>query len=1042
MKPVRIEMCGFGPYPDKVVVDLDAFGGKGLFLITGDTGAGKTTIFDAIAFALYGQASGNMRTPESMRSDFAKPETETYVELTFIHRGQTYVVRRNPSYQRPKLRGEGFAKATADATLWLPDGQVVTKVTEVNGKIEEILGIHYSQFKQIVMIAQGEFLQLLKEGSEERGKIFRRIFNTGIYENFQNLLLIKEREANGKCTRNETEMKNTFQSIQVPPEAIRLKGFLESQDIYRVEDILQELEKVNLEDEKRIASYDGLQKQAEERLTKIRIQLSDAKNTNQLLRDLEQQLLLQAELKARKESIQIKEKELELAEKALELQIPRERLESELRQETDLRSQYAFNQQKSVDCDSLFREAEERYLQASKSQKEIEQLREALSILKDQQDLYQKIKNQNAQVNKLQVQGENLIKMMQENQVTMQANQEKLERTQEELKELIHLDTLEVQLQNRFEQCSEKTKHLAQLKTRLEELEQLKNKATQLQVEYIRQEGTVLQLTNDYQNSRMLFLREQAGILATTLSPGEPCPVCGSREHPEAAQISEKAPSEDYLNQLEQKMKAESDLLQRISQQGGELSGRIKALETGLIQDLHKYHPLESLDMAQELLNRSMKGQEEELLHLKTQRKELDAKLFRQKQLSQELEQYQAGEVQMREVDIKLEKEQHEILLKTRELKAAMDTLKQSLKYQNPEEALAQITQHEEKITELEKQLTDTRTIFEQRRSELLAVKHLLNSIKESLAAVGERKAKAESIYEAVRFANGFETESQYLEARREPHIIQALRQDCDEYKSALQRNQDELLRLQKVTIHKQPVNTDDLERQIQQESEQKQEIEDIKSGYVSRLGVNKNLMARLKLIAEESKEIRDNYTRIRELSQTANGAAGKSSKQKIVFENYVQSVYFEQVLLKANVRLVRMTNNRYELIRNKEVADKRERAGLGIDVLDHYTGKIRAVKSLSGGESFKASLSLALGLSDVIQEYAGGIEVDTLFIDEGFGALDAESLEQAIQTLSLLADGNRLVGIISHVTELKERIDKQLVIVKGQTGSEIQIKL
>lgn len=752
MKPIVLTLSGWGPYPGVEQADFSSFSG-GLFLVTGPTGSGKTTIFDGITFALYGEVSGSIREKDSLRSDFAKPETATFVELLFSHRGRQYRILRNPRYDRPKLRGEGITTEGESGELYEEERLLASGSTQVTERVKELLGIDYHQFKQISMIAQGEFQQLLVASSRERTQIFRDIFQTKLYDAITGVLAGRTKRIAAKVEEKKHRVEEITGTLQVEnplwPELLGKKN----------RNYQAVLEMVETESEELKARGKQLEDALEEveRDYKKHLQAAErAKQQNLQIAQYEKDCAQLEEWKAEKERLTVQDKELKKA-----------------------------------------------YDKLPGIQKTLLTSRESLGVMQEQKRSLE---------------------------LWLDARR-RLERSQ---KEYLELDR----------QAKEKKQA--------------------------------------YEFQDDLYRKAAAGILAKDLEEGRPCPVCGSLEHPSPAALAQDLPDERRLKQLKQIYETAWQKASEAQNQAAGLVGTIKSLE-------------------QQMKDRKLAVQGEEgLLRL---------------------------EEGIRETGRKIQEMEEQIKAVTR--------------------------QYQESRIALEK----VKTAYEQRK-----------------AALKPPKEKE--------------------------------RQDVTELNRTL-------------TLLEQD------KRRLSREKEQA----------AGRLMNQKKAVAILKNHLEEKEALEAEYGMVREVERAASGY----NDRNLVFEQYVLSVYFEDILYAANQRLLAMTGDRYELYRLPRPKDRRSKEGMELEVLDQYTGKKRSVRSLSGGESFKAALALALGTSDVVQSYAGGIQIETLFVDEGFGSLDTESLNQAIGILTSLSGGNRMVGIISHVEELKEGIEDQIIIEKTPMGSRIK---
>lgn len=759
MKPLHLTIESWGPYKDIQTADFSAFASGGLFLITGPTGAGKTTIFDALTFALYGEVSGSVREKDSLRSDFAPPDAVTQVELVFSHQGENWLVRRNPRYERAKLRGEGTTTENENGELYRleSDGSRELKAVgsqQVTEAVTELLRLDYRQFRQISLIAQGEFQQLLTASSKERTAIFRDIFQTQLYDAITQILGQRVKELNSRLDENRHRMDEVCGSFRIESEEWK-KGIGQKNRNYG---------KLAALAEKELEAYAGEQKELAQRQQKTEQEFKNlVKQTEQVRQNNERIDQYQ------KDCGQLERMEQELAE----ITGRRLGLERESGQLADMKQ-------------------------------EADRLQALLPV---QEEQYRRAKN---------------WKQMQETLVGCQ-------------KTYLALD--------------------AQAKQKKQEYEQ--------------------------QDDR--YRKASAGILAQELLPGQPCPVCGSMHHPAPACLTGDIPDERKLEQLKQEAERRASRAEQARTEAALALGALRQAENELGE-----------------AGRTFEGQAEELLKRLREQAEETSRLLKEKQRA-----IQSLEQRLQEIRIAEERQ-----------KAAIEQKRNSI-----------------------------------RRPE--------NIEKQDLAEWNRR--------------------IQELEARR---------------------------------------------RQMTREKEKLGTVTAVNQGAVRQL--REHMKAREALERE--------YGVWRKMERAASG----SNNRKLVLEQFVLSVYFEDILKAANLRLSRMTGDRYELYRQEESRDRRMKESMEIEVLDQYTGKKRSVKTLSGGESFKAALALALGTSDVVQSYAGGIWVETLFVDEGFGALDSESLNQAVAILNSLSGGQRMIGIISHVEELKEQIEHQIVVEKTNNGSRI----
>ncbi len=1051
MKPVKLIMSALGPYADRTELDFSLLGGQGLFLITGDTGAGKTTLFDAIAFALFGEASGSVRTVDTLRSDFAQPGVKTFVELTFQHRGKTYVINRNPRYERPKKSGEGFTTENADATLLLPDGTVVSGYRDVTSGVQELLGIHFRQFKQIAMIAQGEFLQLLLADSKERGEIFRRVFNTEFYQMVQRLLKDREREARKHTESLEHSVRQYMAGIALPGDGLSPdKPFETDPEKVEPKEVLDGLRVLVKKDRSARQGLkqklEGLDKELADQIALI----TRAQFINKAFDDLESAGLAQKALQVRAQVYNEQKKLIGDGEKALykvrPLEFALEKEEEELKglekslaalkYEIEAAIPAVETAEKAFICE-LEKEGEREALASS-----IDGLTRLLPRYDEAKHLEDKVENLNTVVESLT----DRIAALADEKDALFDHMERLRQDWEALsqtaEELLVLDK-EAQ---RLEACKNNLDELAACLKRAEVLREESGKGM---ADYALREAEYQEAYGFYGKKEAAYFREQAGILAAQLEDGKPCPVCGAIEHPQKARPSVEAPDKGELDDLKQKLDNTRQSLQTASTRSASslTEARLaweQVIEKALALFQEQAKPYEKEELNGQVLTSLI---DKALGEWQTARETNNVKILElnEKELvkSRCREQLLALEEALKAnletaVSKKDEKSgiSSELAAKEGELKA----LKVPLEYSDRSEAQKALADFTRKLNTMKGDFKTAQEAYHSLKSKLDTDKALLSDLEKRLEKGALSQAKAEAEFKETLLESGFINIEAYSSALLDEGELKELNALVRAYEDEVRTVEQTLSRLLSETENKVRQDAEGLIA-IRQGLEQKKSSAEEELQIISaRLGANEPIEKALAGALADAEKQQRLYLVLSHLSKTANGEL--AGKQKLAFEQYVQVAYFNRILNEANSRLKRMTNGRYELQRREEALDIRSQTGLEIDVLDYYTGRTRTVKSLSGGESFKASLALALGLSDVIQRHAGGVEIDTLFIDEGFGSLDTESLDQAVQTLLGLAAGDRLVGIISHVSELKEQIERQIIIKKSSGGSRISMKL
>lgn len=1312
MKPKKLVISAFGPYADRMELDFERLGGGGLYLITGDTGAGKTTIFDAITFALYGEASGEVRKGEMFRSKYAKPEVRTFVELTFTYQGKDYTVKRNPEYLRPKDRGQGMTMEKANAELIFPDErQPVTKISEVTKAVTELLGLDQRQFRQIAMIAQGDFQKLLLAGTADRSEIFRKMFHTEIYQELQNRLReeakarwktydekkrsisqyldnvvcpedarwkkefdrLKKENFNGQVMRG---MELLAQCIEWDEEQLRmlkeeqraLYGEIEKKNqlLGKIKERqTRQAEKEQKENERKLLLPEVEEKkkkseQAEKEAgicEKLEEQIREEKACLELLRKMKQEqeamTQLQKELQETAEAKGKLQEEQENAKKELEQQKARkEKLsgtEVELAR-TEQKETYAAEQvqQLSAYCEEIGKTADEEAAKKEEENALCEKIKETEQAAGKAAEEAEKLAGQDKVCEKLQEEKENVRRKI----FTLAEAKKQLEKTTDEA----------LQLAGQLKQLQREEEKLQADRTATAE-QMAKRSSAALQQEKFRQERETLEnllkswewackeleekqsayrdgiqkrdnLRKTYQAMESLFLDAQAGILAEKLTEGEPCPVCGAIHHPQPAKRAEHTPDKATLDQKKEELREQEETAAGQSEAAGNCSRRVKELReqltacllkkmphereekqgNGLTEtdkessfqeenETQRFLPMSDSLFCQEAVKKAEQLQEEESKqkvrqteyaelektqtrqqeNLETLKKaiagaqadlgraegtqkaleeqlnkeiaeaekepgveevtasaerkgsaekkgaaedrdyaETDDRNFlvgqiekvlsfwenRQKQCGEEFAAAQA-KMKRRAECIALQKEaessqkkDHEQLQRVRSCLEALQSdrkrwnekeekLLETLEQQRKEiksadqfENIAEISftekQFLEILTDTEKQLwvrsmqeqrywKEKQETLEKQKRNLLAQKEELQriqleiqaetqkierrekTIREKELLEAKRKAEQKALQERIQeketklagkeekelleHIKGWETQKEQRKAAQKTakEELDAVQKNLTEVQAALAAIQtleaaDEEADLQGQQL---PSETE-LQENLEMLSGRKQELDQRYNEQYHAANTNQNVYQAVQTQQSQMQEVEEEYKWVNALADTATGNV--TGKRKIDLETYAQMAYFDRILRKANVRFLTMSQGQYELKRQEDGGNIKSKAGLELNVIDHYNGTERSVRTLSGGESFQASLSLALGLSDEIQSYAGGIQLDSMFVDEGFGSLDAESLNQAVKALEGLAEGNCLVGIISHVPELKDRIERKIVVTKNRS--------
>lgn len=917
MRPLKITMSAFGPYAGEVTLDMQKLGKSGIYLITGDTGAGKTTVFDAISYALYGEASGNYRENTTLRSKYASADTPTFVELEFEYNNEIYKINRNPEYPRPNKRGEGFTKQSANAELVMPDGSVITKIKEVSAKVEEIIGINKNQFSQIAMIAQGDFRKLLNCETNERSKIFRKIFKTEPYHNieiklsslFNELKRNREKEKSGieqyinqlKCNENDTlslELERAKSGDVLIEDVIKLAGEIINKDTLEYTKTQKNIESIN------------------EEIEKI--------NSNiKLYENQEATKKAYAKASAKLEELKTKRNDCEKAYKSAEAQ--RERL------------------------DDLTRK---------------------INLINSKMPKYDELKSLENSINERTQSFEksnNLLKLKQQEITSLEKEIDEKSKALEEVK---GADLLVQKLTVQKEEINKKAEALKELKTEIDrcktEQKNLKN-AQSFAKSALDEYGA---LENEYNQIYIAFFNEQAGIIADELKDGEPCPVCGSTSHPNLARKSENAPSQADVESAQNLVKKAQEKADKARDTASALKSRFDEIAANV------------KSAAKKLFGTDDNVFDDYNSNINALKKEYDCTLALLKTANEKLNLYQ-----------KLDKEIPKIQEKQKSLSDEISKLN------------TQKASDEAFISENTKRVT---------------------SIKSELDFKSADLAK-DKLKEYTNLSNDIK------------NAIEKSKNDFDDIKSKYDTQKGTKASLENALKEFKEIDLASLKEKSLKLNEYKKGVDETAKSLYSRIESNKSRVDDISKKRDILKGYDDKYVWLKALSETANGDI--SGKEKITLETFVQMTYFDSIIRKANIRLLTMSDGQYELVRRSDAETLKKNEGLALDVIDHFNGSSRSVSTLSGGESFMASLCLALGLSDEIQSSNGGIKLDTMFVDEGFGSLDGEALDRALSALTSLSQGNRLVGIISHVDALRDRIDNKIVITKDRTiGSNAQI--
>ena len=925
MRPLLLKMSAFGPYAGNTVIEFDKLGDKGLYLICGDTGAGKTTIFDAICYALFGEASGRLRDASMLRSKYADDLTPTEVELLFLHNDKEYRIVRNPEYYRPSKRGGGLTKQPQDACLYMPDGNVISKAKDVNKAVEALLSLNCDQFFQISMIAQGSFRELLISDTNTRQKIFRELFKTGFYLTLQDKLSEARKEISDKVSDSKKSIELYVRDITVDEDDVlsidvenAKAGLMLTEDIIElIVSLINKDETIANDNENKLKTVNGELERVNSSIAIIENAINSKEMLDITLKEYEEKKPMEEAANAEFEKAKI-----ELAKKdgiVKELST----IEAEIKKNEDIKKTEALVNRLSAD-------------ENNKTEK--------LSLLSDE-------KEQKAGV---------------------------LSELKSELDGLKNVGVSIEEYKNKLEKLDESINELNELKKEHKKFIRGQQELEELTDKYIEDNNEFKRLRDIYEEMEQAFRDGQAGILAATLTDGEKCPVCGSLAHPDKAKLTDEIPSEEKLNEAKDNASKARDKANEASSFLRSRRTFVELIKEQLINNAVELFSDSDIDEDKDLFISNLESNiESRKFEITTLRNDINDKLNNEKR----------RETRKKEIEDNL------------------------------------ISEYEKKLKLIDEDIASLNI-------EIAGIN----------ASINENKLKAKEIKESLIFSDMSDAEIRRNELTYTLNSIQQL-YDIKEQ----ERNQihDEVTKLtSKIESLKKSLEgieisdvTDKKAKKTELEYKRNDLIKKIQEER-TRIRINNNVLENIKDKAESLKETEKNLSYITSLSKTANGDL--AGKEKIKLETYIQTTYFDRIIRRANLRFMEMSSGQYELKRQRVASDIRGQSGLDLVVIDHYNGTERSVRTLSGGESFMASLSLALGLSEEVQSSSGGVSVDTLFVDEGFGTLDSDSLDLAYKALTNVTEGNRLVGIISHVAELRNKIDNQIIVKKEKSGGSV----
>lgn len=1028
MRPIKLTMNAFGSFLETTVIDFEVLNSAGFYLVTGETGSGKTTIFDAIMFALYGEPSGNIREQEGFRNDLADDKNKTYVELVFEKDHKQYTITRSPKY----FVSSRTTALTEKAELVFDD-QVIEKKKAVDEKILEIIGLTVEQFRQVIMLAQGEFMKLIHSDSKKKDEIFRKIFGTEILDEISNLLKEETRIVKDKLLQIETKLSQLIESIKSNDQLTKIEMAIE--DFYNTNLLIEELNELILNQEKELEELTTKDKSLNEKLITIVKQKEAASILNDdfdklttLISDLETLETHKEEINSFKEKINLLNKIDQIKpiyEKLLSIHIQINSLialSNENKEELDLK-------QNELDC---YLEQLE-YIELDRTS--LVKAKEEATLVKNDIELKEKISTLN---DNLKIQIEDYTKQVKELDNYNTSKTQLLEQTAILEKSLMNYDDTKTKyellkveldrLENDLKIFNDKIKILEKREI-IKENRKTCNKEFQILVE------NYTKIFNLYQSKELVYYNNIAGILVKDLKEGQPCPVCGSTNHPQIATLSDDVISKEMLEEIAEQLEASRNNKDNKTLEIETLTIQLNTINDQLLELLN----ITDIALIDATIKNVLKEKEKQINNLSTDIATIEEKLKEFEQVKQ---------------TIKLLEAKVDEIVKTIDINNVnLTSLKEQIALIN-----GSINTYQEQLKNSD-DIETLKEILEQYNTFIETLEENVNAFDDGYQlAIEEQKVAASKLEQSTKQLTELKLSYEELSKVYEEKITaleldQNIIDNIEEYIQDLSN-----LGIYIKTVTEFETNYDNKKKtkeelEIKLKGKQKENLDGLTS-LINQLSCDINLLTEkittLTTLVSNNKQtsveldkafrifvkVQKEFEEINELSKTSSG----SNPKYLSFERFVLIGYFENILRHANTRLSKMTDGRFELYRKEDKGKGNAQQGLELEVFDYETGKKRDVKTLSGGETFKAALSLALGLADAIENKVGHISIETLFIDEGFGTLDDKSLHQAIDILLELNDGTKSIGIISHVQELKDIIQTKLVVTKSTDGSKVTI--
>jgi exonuclease SbcC len=1057
MKPIKLIISAFGPYAGELSpIEFDVFEEKKLFLISGDTGAGKTTIFDAICFALYGTTSGTYRDTKNLRSEYAKDSVESYVDFYFSHQGREFHVWRKPSCERPKKRGFGMTLEEEKAIFYEEGQAPIEGLKKVNQAVKELLHIDEAQFKQIAMIAQGEFWDLLNAKTDDRTKILRTIFLTDGYKNIEYKLKDRMDASYGIKKNAENSIIQHFEDVSAKEddelfdELEDLKNRVgQAKSAWNLDEILDVIERLISSDRERLACMKKNLEKADAKLKKHNEKLALAETNNSFIEKRDKLEEEKEELEKRKTEIDGSRLLLSKQKKATHNVNPSYLAWMNKCGEVSLTKQQIQTVETNLEkAEAAIKQVEATLNDAKKLEPEVDQLKQTISRIDGEKEKYQQKADLEGKLKELEERDKEIGEEENELKENEKSLREKIKAFTETVKELKDKPTELAGAKNEGDKLTELLKDLgAVIDTQISEREKKKKVLSTKQKAFLDARDNYEKTKDARERAERILEDSRAGILARKLVEGVKCPVCGSLHHPEPAKLPETSISEEDFkrfqeeeSQLQEKKGHANTEAEKAKTSLEEFEGQLRNAVLDCIEN-----PILDMDGKGASLEELIEVVKEAKTQVQTMAEEntkkcnsLDKDCRKLKKVEKDLETAQGEETEkLNSKKEELDKNKQRISQKLTEISATLKVLEE-LSFPNWETAQKERAQAETKknkiIDNIEKAEKDKKNADDKVTAVQSERKTLYSNLEQQKT---DEEALREKLDNEID-ANGFSSMEEMLKCVVREEEIASSDKVIKEYDQTVATNQKQLLDAKADAEGKTVIDMEALKAVCE---EQSAEVDLIRKNYhncETRIGMNEEKQKSILDRREELEKAQKENTICKRLYNLVKGTTGNG---KITLEQYIQAAGFDGIIAAANRRLLPMSDGQYELYRQEDSLGRKSSNFLDLEVLDNYTGHRRPVGNLSGGESFKASLSLALGLSDTVSSNLGGVQMDALFVDEGFGTLDRKSIDSAMEILINLTGSNKLVGIISHREELMENIPQQIKVKKTKDGSQITLE-